>query len=200
MFVRDGDYHAFERVLSEAVTRNDMRLLAYCLMPNHWHLVLWPRENGELGPFMHWLSSTHVRRWHKSRGDKSNGHLYQGAYKSFPIESDKHLWTVCRYVERNALRAGLVHRAQDWRWSSLASPARGERSESRPVLCQWPLERPRDWLGIVNEPLTQAELTALQHSIKRGRPYGGGRWQEMSAERLGLGFTFRAPHRPPRTD
>jgi putative transposase len=88
-------------------------------MPNHWHLLLWPERDGELAAFMQRLTITHVRRWQEHRGYAGLGHVYQGRYKSFPVESDEHFWVVARYIERNALRASLVLRAEEWRWSSL---------------------------------------------------------------------------------
>jgi REP-associated tyrosine transposase len=103
IFADAGDFGAFERVLAEAVVRYDMRLLAYCVMPNHFHLVLWPRADGELSGFMRWLTMTHAQRWHAHRHSAGSGHLYQGRFKSFPVQSDGHFLTLCRYVERNAL-------------------------------------------------------------------------------------------------
>ncbi len=119
IFERDDDYAAFERVLEEAVDRTGTRLLSYCLMPNHWHLVVWPHDDGELSRFAGWLTLTHTQRWHAHRHSAGTGHLYQGRFKSFPIQEDDHFLTVCRYVERNAPRAKLVARAEEWRWSSL---------------------------------------------------------------------------------
>ena len=112
IFHKDGDYEAFERVLVKSLDHvPGMRLLAYCLMPNHWHLVLWPRADAELSDFMHWLTLTHTQRWHAHYRDVGSGHLYQGRFKSFPVEADDHYLTLCRYVERNPLRAGLVEQA-----------------------------------------------------------------------------------------
>ena len=105
-----GDYAAFERVLAEAVARFAMRLCAYVLMPNHFHLVLWPRGDDELSKFMQWLTMTHTQRWHAHRHSAGRGHLYQGRFKCFAIELDEHYLAVCRYAERNALRATLVAR------------------------------------------------------------------------------------------
>ena len=110
IFDTEKDYAAFERILAEAVRRTRMRLLAYCVMPNHWHLVAWPREDGDLSTFVGWLTLTHTQRWHAHRHSVGSGHVYQGRFKSFLVESDEHLWTVCRYVERNALRAGCAPR------------------------------------------------------------------------------------------
>ena len=111
IFESDGDFAAFERVLTEAVERTQTRLLSYCLMHNHWHLVVWPQKDGELSRFMGWLTLTHTQRWHANRHTAGSGHLYQGRFKSFPVQDDPHFLTVCRYVERNPLRANLVKSA-----------------------------------------------------------------------------------------
>ena len=118
IFEKDGDYEAFERILEQAVARTGTRLLSYALMPNHWHLVVNPVVDGELSRFTGWLTLTHTQRWHAYRHSTGQGHVYQGRFKSFPIQDDRHFITVCRSVERNALRANLVAKAQDWRWSS----------------------------------------------------------------------------------
>ncbi len=107
---KDGDYQAFERVLVEAMAKHPVRLLSYCLMPNHWHFVLWPRADHEMTNFLRWLTHTHTQRWHAHYHTAGTGHVYQGRFRAFPIQEDDHLYTVLRYVERNALRAGLVER------------------------------------------------------------------------------------------
>src|SRR6516225_1361838 len=137
LFQKDADYLAFERVLALALSEHPTRLLAYCLMPNHWHLVLWPEKDGELTAFLRWLTHTHTMRWHAHYHTSGTGHLYQGRFKSFPIECDDHLYTVLRYVERNALRANLVKRAEDWRWSSLWARRSGDEA-ARTLLSTWP--------------------------------------------------------------
>ena len=85
-----------------------MRVLGYCVMPNHWHPMLWPAKDGELARFMMRLTNTHVRRWLTAPDPIGSGHLYQGRYKSFAMQDDDHLATVARYIERNARRANLV--------------------------------------------------------------------------------------------
>ena len=197
IFDDDGDYDAFDRVLAEAVDRHRMRLLAYCVMPNHFHLVVWPGGDGDLSRFMSWLTMTHTQRWHAHHRSAGSGHLYQGRFKSFPVQDDGHLITVCRYVERNALRAGLVAWAEDWRWGSLAryvakGPAPG------PALSRWPIERPKLWIKRVNDPLGPAEEEALRRSVRRGQPFGSEGWRESTASRLGLDSTLRPRGRPRR--
>jgi putative transposase len=172
-----------------------MRVLAYCLMPNHFHLVLWPREDGDLSAFMQWLTTTHARRYHSAHG--SSGHLWQGRFKAFAIQDDGHLLTVLRYVERNPLRAGMVRRAEAWPWSSLAPP-RGDNDTPSLSLVDGPLARPPDWIAQVNAAQSPAELEQVRACIARGRPFGGERWVARTAPRLGLPATPRPRGRPPR--
>jgi putative transposase len=174
IFTKDEDFIAFERVLEEAVARTGTRLLSYCLMGNHWHLVVWPREDDELSRFVGWLTLTHTQRWHAHRKSTGSGHLYQGRFKSFPVQDDDHFHTVSRYVERNAVRANLVKRAEDWRWSSLYRWYSGTTDE-KALLSAWPLRRSAGWLYHVNAPQTDAELIAVSigaHHLAttRGQP------------------------------
>lgn len=196
IFDEDNDYRAFQRVLAETLALLPMRLLAYSLMPNHWHLVVWPREDGELGEFMRRITTTHVRRWHLHRQSVGAGHLYQGTYKSFPIQKDEHLLAVCRYVERNPVRAQLVEKAEDWPWSSLWQRVHSQEGAGKPILCEWPVTRPEDWVTRVNRPETPSELEAMRRAVTRGRPYGTPSWQRRIAGSLGLESTFRPRGRP----
>jgi putative transposase len=201
VFHKDDDYAAFERILGEALQHvPGLRLLAYCLMPNHWHLVVWPRRDGELSDFGHWLTLTHTQRWHAHYHDVGTGHLYQGRFKSFPVAVDEHFLQVCRYAERNALRAGLVGRAEQWRWSSLWRREQGD-SALLQCLSEWPVERPKNWVELVNEVQTEGELAALRQALQRGQPYGSARWVARVASRLGLESTLRPrgrPRKPPK--
>jgi putative transposase len=196
LFDKDGNFDAFERDLVEAHREHAIRLLAYCLMPNHWHFVLWPAADGELTAFLRWLTHTHTQRWHAHYHTAGSGHLYQGRFKAFPVEEDDHLYRVLRYVERNPLRAGLVRRAQDWRWSSLAHRQAGAGDRIAALLHRWPRPMPADWLERVNRAETEAELAAVRRSVARGCPYGSASWQEQVAKSLGLEYTFRPPGRP----
>jgi putative transposase len=195
IFEKPEDFVAFEQVLEEAVERTKMRLLAYCVMSSHWHLVLWPHEDGELSRFTGWLTLTHTQRWHAHRHSTGSGHLYQGRFKSFPVQDDEHFLTVCRYVERNALRANLVRRAEQWRWGSLYRWHRGSAKENS-LLSAWPLRRLANWVEEVNAPQTEAELSALRRAVDRGCPFGEEYWSEQIVRRLGLESTVRPQGRP----
>lgn len=195
VFEKLEDYAAFEKVLEEAGRPVRMRLLAFCVMPNHWHLVLWPREDGDLSQYMRWLTNTHTRRWHMAHGTVGSGPLYQGRFKSFPVQDDEHFFAVCRYVERNALRANMASSAEQWRWSSLWHRTNGSTS---PTLSAWPLPPGDEWLAYVNRAETEAELKALRRSAARGTPFGEAAWQQATARELGLESTLRPPGRPPK--
>ncbi len=195
IFETNGDYEAFERVLTQAVERSKMRLLSYCVMPNHWHLVVWPHEDGQLSNFVGWLTLTHTQRWHAHRHSTGTGHLYQGRFKSFPCQDDEHFSTLNRYVERNALNANLVKRAEAWRWSSLYRWHSGTAKEKE-ILAVWPLTRKRNWIDFVNQPASQGEFAALQRSIQRGCPFGDEQWTTQKVQQLGLESTMRSRGRP----
>lgn len=159
LFGKDEDFLAFERVVEESLRTRRMRVCAYCLMSNHWHFVVWPERDGDLAAFMQHVTNTHVKRWKEHRHEIGYGHLYQGRYKCFPVETEDCFYQVVRYVERNALRANLVERAEAWRWSSLRQAERED--PAFPILSAWPLPRPVDWVQMVNQPQTEAELMVL---------------------------------------
>jgi putative transposase len=195
LFQKDADFEAFERVMRQALDEHPTRLLAYCLMPNHWHMVLWPKAAEELSAFVRWLTHTHTMRWHAHYHTSGTGHLYQGRFKSFPIETDEHFYTVVRYVERNALRANLVARAEQWRWSSLCQRGR-ENGILSALLHPWPLPEPAHWTRLVNQAQTSGEVEAVRRAVVRGSPFGSIGWQQRTARRLGLEYTLRSRGRP----
>lgn len=194
VFHKPEDYDAFLALFAPACERLRMRILGWCLMPNHFHLVLRPHDDGDLGRWMQWLMTSHVRRYH--RHYRSEGHVWQGRYKAFPIQADDHLLTVLRYVERNPLRAGLVDRAEQWRWSSLSL-----RSQRPPptIVSPSPVKLPRNWVAQVNRPQTEAEVAAVKRSLERGTPLGNAVWQRRTADRLDLEQTLRPRGRPRKT-
>jgi len=195
LFSKPSDFAAFIRLLEQGRRRYPgVRILGYCLMHNHWHLVLWPKVGVDLSRFMGWISTTHVRRWREHRGNVGQGHLYQGRFKSFIVQEDAHLLTLLRYVQANPLRAGMVKRAEDWPWSSLGygAGAEGVRVELSP----WPVDRPRQWTKLVNSALGEDVLERIKKSVLRGRPLGDDQWVRRVVARHGLENTVRDPWRP----
>ena len=193
IFRKPGDYRAFVQLLIDAKERAEVEVFGFCLMPNHWHLVLRPKRSGGLAAYLSWLSNTHVKRY-RAHYRRTSGHLYQGRYKSFPVQEEDYFLQLMRYVEANPLRAKppLAERAQDWEWSSAGC---GEEVSGK-LLDAWPMDRPQSWLSMVNRPLPEAEAARLQESLVRGRPFGDEQWTAAAAKRLGLQYTLNRRGRP----
>lgn len=138
IFFKEADFEAFENLIVEGLEKFLIDLIAYQWMTNHWHLVLSPRVDGGMSAFIGWITLTHTQRYHAHHGTTGLGHVYQGRYKSFPIQDDDHFYVVCRYVERNALTAKIVKRAEAFRWGSLYNWLGGE---SPIELATWPVRR-----------------------------------------------------------
>jgi putative transposase len=175
LFDDPDDYDAFVRLLAKSLRGQNVELFAYCVMPNHWHLVIGAAEPRELSALMHRLTTTHSRRWYLSHGAEGEGAVYQGRFNAVPVQADRHFLWVCRYVERNPLRARLVSRAEGWPWSSLGRDP-GDRYS--PVPAEWPVERPDDWCHKVNSPQSTGEEKAVRDALHEGRPLGDDSWQE----------------------
>ena len=191
VFDRTRDCERFMELIAQANQRLPMRILAWCFMPNHFHFVLWPRGEGDMSRWMHWLLTSHVLGHHKRNG--TYGRIWQGRSKAFPIQQDRHLLKVMRYVERNPLRSGLVERAEDWPWSSLWRHANGTRPDFSE---EGPVDRFDGWIRQVNEPQTDAEVEAIRTCVQRERPFGDLVWTNRTARELGLEFTLRGVGRP----
>jgi putative transposase len=193
LFHKDEDFAAFEKILAEGLERYPVQLLTYCLMSNHWHLVVRPSTDSALSRLMGWIGVTHVRRHRAHYGDEGGGHLYQGRFKSFPVQDDSHFLTLCRYVEANPFRAKLIERADHWRWSGLHARIHGNKPFAMEI---WPLPQPRNWIQLVNQDLGAPILQQVRTSVIRGRPLGDTPWTQRMAKRLGLNFTLRDRGRP----
>ncbi|MEO8225019.1 MAG: transposase [Gammaproteobacteria bacterium] len=193
VFRNPDDYDNFLQLIHRVQARQPVELVAACLMPNHFHFVLKPLASVDLAGWLHWLLTIHATRHHRHRD--SSGRIWTGRFKAFPIQDDRHLLTVIRYVERNALRAQLVPRAEDWRWGSLA----WRLWESSLVkLSPPPSPLPKNWIEFVNTPQTTAELAELRNCVRRGQPYGDTSWTRETAAMLGLKFTLARRGRPRR--
>ena len=195
LFEEQEDYEAFERVLELAHQRVDIPIFGYAVMPNHWHFVVQPRTKTQVTDFFRWLTHTHTMRWHAHYHTEGTGHLYQGRFKTFPIEEDEHLLAVLRYVERNPLRASLCQKAEDWKYTSLWRRTFGD-DHSQALLSRWPVPRPSRWKAMVNRAQNNKEVEAIRRSLIKGRPYGTEKFVSQSAVRLKLDHTLRSRGRP----
>ncbi len=195
IFHTEVDYLLFERTLQEAQERSGMRIYTYIVMPNHWHLAVSPRNDGDLAEFVRWLTLTHTQRYHTARKNIGGGHLYQGRFKSFMVSTDEYFLMLCRYIERNALRAKLIPRAEDWHWSSLWRRMYGTEKD-KILLTEWPINVPSDYLQWVNEEETQEMLDQIRGAIRRGSPFGKEEWVQKIVEQFHLGSTLRSRGRP----
>jgi putative transposase len=195
VFQKDKDYEVFVNLIKEAKIRYAVKIFAYCLMPNHFHIVVMPHQSEDLSRWMQWLLTSHVRRFHKHYG--TSGHLWQGRYRSFLIQKDSHLLTVLKYVESNPLRAGLVNSANNWLWSSHRESV---HKGGHLLIDEVPVELPKEWGEFVNESFSEKELEKLRQSVSRQSPYGDSLWQVHVSKTFGLESTIRPRGRPRRED
>jgi len=195
LFETDGDFKLFENTLEEMVERTNIRLLAYCIMPNHFHLLLYPQNDGDLSNFMRLLTVTHTQRWHARKGTVGSGHLYQGRYKSFLVDTDNYFTAVFRYIEQNPLRAKIVNDPLTWRWSSLYRRILGTEKEKK-LLSSLPVELPENYLESLKKSLTINEIEQIRISVNKCQPFGKDRWREKVTRAFKLESTFRKGGRP----
>jgi len=191
VFHKDADYEAFISLIRDAINQYSVKLFFYCLMPNHFHLVLSPEKSADLSRWMQWVMTSQVRRYHKHY--QSSGHVWQGRFKSFIIQQDHHLLTVGRYIEGNPVRSGFVKSAKDWVWSSHLETI-GKRQSG--LLNALPIELPADWNQYVDQPQTETEFAKLRQSMNRQSPYGNIDWQLKVSQELDLESTIRPRGRP----
>jgi putative transposase len=189
LFFERSDYWAFTRLVVKARRAYGIQVPGYCLMPNHFHLVLSPQGVGTISEALQWIQTAYAARFRAKY--KGFGHVFQGRFKSFPIQTNDHFLTVLRYVERNPVRANLVKKVDDWKWSSA-----WWRGKSYHWLDPSPIEMGLDWEAYVNTPQTLAEVEALRRSVNRGSPFGTTSWRIQTAEDMGLSSTLRSRGRP----
>lgn len=189
------EYQLFEALLAEAKNLTDMRIFAYTIMPNHWHLLLAPKKDGDLALFMHWLSTTHTRRVHVATKTVGGGHLYQGRYKSFIVDSDRYFLTLIKYIERNPVRAKLVRACENWQWGSAWRRINGDKKQQK-LIDPSPTPLPHGYKNWINTPEKVEELNLLRNAVNRGVPYGREAWVEKMVTKYHLESTVRSPGRP----
>ena len=193
IFKKEGDFLAFEQIIAEGLERFDMRICGYCIMSTHWHLLLWPKKDGDLSTFMRWITLTHTQRYHAAHGTTGIGHLYQGRYKSFPVQDEPYYLTVMRYIESNPVRADIVSQADEWPWSSFVVR---QGSESLFNLSDGPIKLPGNWNRLVHACIDETEVKHLHNSIKRGAPLGEFDWARETAMKMHLESTMNPRGRP----
>ncbi len=187
IFEKAADYAAFERILAQASAHFAMPVLSYAIMPNHWHLVVKPEHDGTLSKYLQWLTVTHVRKWHSHHHTAGTGPIYQGRFKSFPVQEDDHFLTVCRYVERNACaQPGHASRGLavvqfmagcPTNPASMAGPLAGAAAPTMDGVCQCARNRKR--------------VGRFAQVGGAGVPFGEESWQLRTADALGLQSALR---------
>lgn len=162
LFRDASEYEEFLGLLRHAAGREPLRLLGYVLMPNHWHLVVWPESGTQLSRYLHLVATVHAARWRRRVGRTGEGHVYQDRYHAFMIESERQFFNVLRYVEANPIRAGLVTRSVEWPWSSLAERLFWPAG----LLTPSPFPLPPDWLDLVELGLPSQVLADLRERTR----------------------------------
>jgi putative transposase len=195
IFDSPHDCQLFEKILYDTKELTGMRILAYVVMPNHWHLVLHPHNDGDLGLFMQRLANVHTRQVHAHTHTIGSGHLYQGRYKSFIVDTDAYLLTLIKYVERNPVRAKLTGRCEDWKWGSAWRRITGTKEQQK-ILDTPPTLFPRSYTKWINTPDEDEDVLTIRQSVNKGVPYGRERWVDAMVSKHNLHTTLRAPGRP----
>jgi len=193
LFESPHDYQLFLMCVEQGRRQHPVKILAFCVMPNHFHLLVQPTEDWQLPAFMKVSVGTHAKRWNSMRERVGQGAVYQGRYRAFPLFTDLHFLRACRYVERNPLRAGLVPRAEGWHWSSLNHDC---RKFNVPALDPWPILRPENWVELVNESEAATDLDLIRNSVTNSIPFGPDQWAARVAATLQLRSYPRRPGRP----
>lgn len=167
IFIEAADYQGFVTAMADASERTGVRHMTFCIMPNHFHIVAQSSADNDVSAYMQRLMNAHIRTYQERHGTKGTGHIYQGRYRPIQVMTDYQFLNVCRYVDANPLRAGLVDRAEHWPWGGLALK---KSRDGRNLLSSWPVPRPADWLDRVNRQQSEASLKEIRKAIARGRP------------------------------
>jgi putative transposase len=190
LFDEPGEYGMFLQVLAEAESACPIRLLEYCVMPNHWHLLVWPERDDQLTPFMRWITGVHAQRWRQARGQPGKGAVYQGRYRWVAVQGGEHYDVARRYIQQNPVRAHLVARPGDWPWSS----ASDKPVAIRPALARGPLSMEGQQPSTGR--LTDEAAQQMRASLKGGQPFGDPAWSMALEVRKWLMAVLEAHSKP----
>lgn len=197
IFQNDDDYQSVIQIIEETMKRYPLDIFSFCVMFNHWHFAVRPRADGDIGRFFGSMTQKVTQRWHAYHHSVGTGHLFQGRFRSFLVQTDSYFIQLMKYVEANPLRAKLVARAEDWKWSSLRLRLYAHDLATR-ILAAWPLEYEGDYLNDVNATLPESFMQQIRHSAKRGTPLGEEGWLKEVVGKYGLEHTIRQRGRPPK--
>ena len=197
VFADEPDHRAFLHSLAQTQLRYPFRLYGYCLMSNHFHLLVRPEPGITISRILQSLTVAHTWRFH--RRHRSVGHVWQGRFKSPVVQDDSHLWTVLRDIEANPLRARIVSDPSDYPWSSY--PAHGE-SAADPLLTplpEWSELGPDEptrraaWRRKVTAEQPESEVQAIRQSLRGGQPFGDPRVGRVNDRETGPIYGAKAP-------
>ncbi len=192
-FFSDEDYRAYRALLAEHCAAAGVACWAYCLMPNHVHLILVPSDEDGLRRALGEAHRRYTRRVNVREGWR--GHLWQERFHSFPMD-ETWLLSAARYVELNPVRARLVKRARQWPWSSAAAHLKGRDDELATVAPL--LELAPDWKDYLAEALEAEKLEALRMHARTGRPLGSEGFVRRLEKHFGRSLAPRKPGPPPK--
>jgi len=201
VFIEDADYQYYIDTLKEWKEELGVKVYGYCLMTNHVHLIIDPcNNNASLGKLMKRLAGRQTR--YVNRLERRSGSLWEGRYKSSPIETDCYLLACCRYVDLNPVKAGMVKRAEDYVWSSYAQKIGFDDDKwLDDDICYLALsedieERQQRYIDYVNKGSPENERQFICHSLQRGQLTGTDRFIKEVEQRLDIRIENRAPGRP----
>jgi putative transposase len=192
-FFNDSDYAAYLELLSEWCREQGVEIWAYCLMPNHVHLIAVPKTEDGLRRAIGEAHRRYTRRINFR--EKWRGYLWQGRFASF-IMDEPYLLAAARYVELNPVRAKLTLNAEEWPWSSARAHLSGRDDRLTKVAPL--LAIVGDWRGFLNSAICEEELLDLRKHGRTGRPLGSASFLEHLEAMVGRILKPQKGGRPPK--
>ncbi len=192
VFAGTDDYTQYLDFLAQYAPQCDLDIWAYCLMPNHVHMVCVPKQPDSLSRTLHTVHMKYARYFNNKRS--AVGHLWQGRFFSCALD-ERHVYAAVRYVERNPIRGGLVSSPDDYPWSSAKAHIAGEKNSVLSGSC-FLTETVTDWQQYLGMGPNSEEETTVIKATLTGRPCGGEDFIKGVEERLGRNLTPRPRGRP----